>query len=135
MSTRSTMNGGTRTGSVAMGDDTEQLGVLRALLTGGEILPAQLPSPSHWSPEVCLAAAVFEQAMADIRLRRPDGRDHIQVASAVRWVRSNDTAWPLSFRRVCELLRLDAGWVRESVFRWLHRDAAPGRNRTFRRAA
>ena len=135
MSTGSTTYGVTRTGCVAPGDETEQLGVLRALLTGGEILPSQLPSPSSWTPEVCLAAAVFEQAMADIRLRRRDGRDHIQVASAVRWVRSNDSSWPLSFLRVCELLQLDARWVRESVSRWLRRDSAPGRNRAFRRAA
>jgi hypothetical protein len=118
-----------------IGDDGEQLGVLRALLTGGEILPAQLPSPSNWTPEVCLAAAVFVQAMADIRMRRRDGRDHIRVASALRWVRSNDTTWPMSFLRVCELLRLEAVWVRESVSRWMYRDAAQGRNRAFRRAA
>jgi hypothetical protein len=135
------MSGGSRTydrtamASSKLGDDGEQLGVLRALLTGGEILPSQLPSPSNWTPEVSLAAAVFVQAMADIRLRRRDGRDHIQVASAVRWVRSNDTAWPMSFLRVCELLQLDAAWVRESVSRWLYRGTASGRHRAFRRAA
>jgi len=135
MSGRSRTYGRTAMANSKIGDDGEQLGVLRALLTGGEILPAQLPSPSNWTPEVCLAAAVFVQAMADIRMRRRDGRDHIQVASAVRWVRSNDTAWPMSFLRVCELLQLDAAWVRESVSRWLYRDTASGWQRAFRRAA
>lgn len=118
-----------------VGEPGEQLGVLRALLTGGEILPAQLPSVSHWGPELCLAAAVLVQAMSDIRLRRRDGRDHILVASAVRWVRSNDISWPLSFLRVCELLQLDPAWVRQTVRGWLHREAAPARARAYRRAA
>jgi len=118
-----------------VGDPGEQLGALRALLAGGEILPAQLPSASHWGPELCLAAAVFVQAMSDIRLRRRDGRDHVLVASAVRWVRSNDISWPLSFLRICELLQLDPAWVRQTVHGWLHREAAPVRARAYRRAA
>jgi hypothetical protein len=112
-----------------------QLGTLRELLTGGEILPSQLPSPSHWTPEVRLAAAVLAQAMADIRLRRRDGRDHIQVAAAVRWVRSADTHWPLAFLRVCELLQLEPQWVRDMVRRWLRRGGHTGRNTAFRHAA
>jgi hypothetical protein len=115
--------------------DQPQLGTLRDLLTGGEILPSQLPSASHWTPEVRLAAAVLAQAMADIRLRRRDGRDHIQVAAAVRWVRSSDTHWPLAFLRVCELLQLEPQWVRDMVRRWLRRGAHTGRNTAFRHAA
>jgi hypothetical protein len=114
---------------------TEQLNVLRELFSGGEILPGQLPSASHWSPALRLAAAVLEQAMADIRLRRGGGRDHIQVGAALRWVRADDTAWPLSFLRVCELLQLDAAWVRQTVNRWLRRGVTHGRNTTFRHAA
>ena len=113
----------------------EQIGVLRELLYGGEILPAQLPSPSHWSPALRLAAAVLAQAMADIRLRRRDGRDHIQVSSALRWVRSRDNSWPLSFLRVCELMDLDPAWVRRMVRGWMGRDATPGRNTSYRHAA
>lgn len=113
----------------------EQLGVLRELLNGGEILPAQLPSPSNWTPALRLAAAVMAQAMADVRLRRRDGRDHIQVSSALRWVRSNERAWPMSFLRVCELLQLDPSWVRHTVNRWLLQEAQPSRNASFRHAA
>jgi hypothetical protein len=124
--------------STALQNDTEateQLGVLRELLIGAEILPSQLASPSHWSPELRLAAAVLAQAMADIRLRRRDGRDHIAVSSALRWVRASDSTWPLSFLRVCELLQLDPAWVRQSVNRWLRRGAAHGRNAAYRNAA
>lgn len=116
-------------------DHSEPLETLRHLLSAGEILPAQLPSPSNWSPELRLAASVLAQSMADIRLRRPDGRDHIQVAAAVRWVRSNDSHWPLAFCRVCELLQLEPEWVRDRVNRWIHRDLARGRSAGYRKAA
>jgi hypothetical protein len=106
----------------------EQIGVLRDLLQGGEILPTQLPtSSSHWTPEVRLAAAVLGQAIADIRWRRIDGRDHIQVNAALRWVRSTDSTWPFSFIRVCELLQLEPAWVRGRVSRWLRGTGDSGR--------
>lgn len=116
-------------------EDGTRCGVLRDLMVGGEILAAQLASPSHWNPELRLAAAVLTQAMTDVRMRRRDGRDHIQVAAALRWIRSDDSAWPLAFLRVCELLQLDADWVRQTVRRWLARDAGTGRSGAYRHAA
>ena len=115
-------------------EDRKQLGALRELLTDGEILPSQMASPSHWSAELRLAAAVLSQAMSEIRLRRPDQRDHVQVAAALRWVNSNDGAWPLSFLRICELLQLDAGWARGRVAYWLRQNRRPGRG-AYRHAA
>jgi hypothetical protein len=114
--------------------DRKQLGALRELLSEGEILPSQLASTSHWSAELRLAAAVLSQAMSEIRLRRPDQRDHVQVAAALRWVNSNDGSWPLSFLRICELLQLDAGWVRGRVTRWLRHNRRAGRG-AYRHAA
>ena len=105
----------------------EQMGVLRNLFEGGEILPSQLPSASHWTPEIRLAAAVLGQAMADIRWRRADGRDHIQVNAALRWVRSNDGEWMYSFLRICEVLHLEPAWVRGRVHRWLRGSRDNGR--------
>jgi hypothetical protein len=108
--------------------EPEQLTVLRQMLTGGEIVPAQLPSASHWTPELGFAAAVLAQAMADIRWRRADGRDHIQVAAALRWVRTEDRSWPYSFVRVCDLLQLEPAWVRRRIKGWLHRRVQSGRS-------
>jgi hypothetical protein len=108
--------------------EPEQLTVLRQMLTGGEIVPAQLPSASYWTPELGLAAAVLAQAMADIRWRRADGRDHIQVSAALRWVRAEDRSWPYSFVRVCELLQLEPAWVRRRIKGWLHRRVQSGRS-------
>ncbi|MDX2171191.1 MAG: hypothetical protein SF182_29245 [Deltaproteobacteria bacterium] len=108
--------------------EPEQLTVLRQMLTGGEIVPAQLPSASHWTPELGLAAAVLAQAMADIRWRHADGRDHIQVAAAMRWVRAEDRDWPYSFLRVCELLQLEPAWVRRRIKGWMQRTVQTGRS-------
>lgn len=118
----------TTTGANRRWDEAEeQIEVLRNMLNGGEILPTQLPEASHWTPEVRLAAAVLGQAIADIRWRRADGRDHIQVNAALRWVRADDSKWPFSFVRVCELLRLEPAWVRGRVNRWMRGRGDSGR--------
>ncbi len=43
------------------------LSVIDSLMAGGELLPAQLPVASHWSPEKRLAAAVLASALVEIR--------------------------------------------------------------------
>lgn len=106
--------------------DEEPIGVLRDLIQGGEILPSQLPSASHWTPEVRLAAAVLAQAIADVRWRRPDGRDRIRANAALRWLRSDDGRWPYSFLRICEVLQIEPAWVRDRVNGWL-RERVAGR--------
>jgi hypothetical protein len=118
-----------------LGVGEEGSGAAGDALIGGEILAAQLASPSHWNPELRLAAAVLTQAMSDVRLRRRDGRDHIQVAAALRWIGADDSAWPLSFLRVCELLQLDSDWVRQTVRRWLRGAAGTGRGGSYCHAA
>jgi hypothetical protein len=115
----------------------KQHDALHTLFAGAEILPSQVPSASNWTPELHLAGAVFAQAMADLRLRRADGRDHVQVSAALRWMLSNDSHWPLSFLRCCELLRLDPVWVRETAGGWLRGSARRSRARSagYRQAA
>lgn len=104
--------------------DDEPIAVLRELIEGGEILPAQLPSRSNWTPEVRLAAAVLAQAIADVRWRRPDGRDRIRANAALRWLRADDGNWPYSFLRICEVLMLEPTWVRDRVNSWLRQRVA-----------
>src|SRR5690606_11552529 len=95
---------------------------------GAEILPSQLPTARAWTPELRLAAGVLGQAMADIRWRRADGADSYEVNAALRWVRKDDTSWPFSFLRVCELLQLDPDWVRGRVARWMRQGRDKGRS-------
>lgn len=102
----------------AMGGD---LAIIDHLLARGEIVPAQLPSASSWSPEKKLAAAIFTSALLSIR-------DHSQSRSRRRrrearedldWVASNESSWPYSFLRMCELFGLEPTWVRASVRSWV----------------
>lgn len=106
--------------------DDEPITVLREMIHAGGILPSQLPSVSNWTPEVRLAAAVLAQAIADVRWRRPDGRDRIRANAALRWLRSDDGHWPYSFLRICEMLQIEPEWVRDRVNGWV-RERVAGR--------
>ena len=93
--------------------------VLEQFLAGGELLPSQLPSPSDWSAEKRLAAAVFSSGM---------------MARDLDWIESEDMDWPYSFLRLCELFALEPEWVRGVVQSWLS-SPDPVRRDTLRRAA
>jgi hypothetical protein len=89
------------------------------LLSGGEIVSAQLPSYSNWSPEKKLAAAVFAGALVEVRDRHADVHYRRRVAEDLAWIASDDGTWPYSFVPLCELFGLEPEYVREVVNRWL----------------
>lgn len=93
--------------------------VILHMLASGEIVPAQLPSASFWSPEKKLAAAVLVSALVEIRDHHADPGHRKSVMEDVAWVNSDDASWPFSFLRLCELLRLEPDYVRGMVRRWL----------------
>jgi hypothetical protein len=84
----------------------------------GAILPSQLPSPSGWGPEKKLAAAVLGGALIEIRDHCHDANHRRKVADDLQWVHSDDTAWPYSFVRLCELFALEPAYVRRVVRGW-----------------
>lgn len=97
------------------------LAVIDHLLARGEMVAAQLPSYSRWTPEKKLAAAAFTSALLNIR-------DHSHSSSRKRrrealddlaWVQSADVEWPYSFVRMCEIFGVEPAWVRERVRRWI----------------
>lgn len=92
--------------------------LLEHWMTGGEIVPAQLAGGSvAWTPEKRLAAAVLSAALAEVR--HPQGRrGKRQSAVTLQWIASNDTAWPYSFVRLCQLFEFDVAWVRQTVRLW-----------------
>ena len=96
------------------------LHVLQHMFEGGEILSAQLPQACHWSPEKRLAAAVLTSALATVRdmHRKRSRRSQREAQEDLRWIESNDMAWPMSFGRICQLLHIDPSWVRGQVRRW-----------------
>jgi len=67
-----------------------------------------------------------------------DRRSQRAFREVEEWIVSNDAGAPLSFEEVCDLLGLDAGYVRMLFFRWkerqLQRSKQRGRKpRPFRR--
>jgi hypothetical protein len=115
------------------GDDLQ---IVEHLLAGGEIVAAQLPTASNWSPERKLAATVLADALAEVRDHSGIAQHRRQVADALRWIYSNNRTWPYSFLRLCDEFGLTAGWVRQVVRRW-ERAASPKRPTTprYRHAA
>lgn len=101
----------------AMG--ASDLAVIEELMSGGELLPSQLPTVSHWSPEKRLAAAVLASALIEIRDHHGSRAHRRRVTEALEWVAAEDGGWPFSFVRLCELFSLEVAWVREAVRRWI----------------
>ena len=73
-------------------------------------------------PERRLAAAVLEQALADLEREtrrlvvvRRRGRPAYPREPARAWFRAIDEQWPFSFENVCAALGLDAGSIRRAV--------------------
>ena len=95
------------------------IGITRHLLAGGEMVAAQLPSYSNWSPEKKLAAAVLAGALLEVRDRHPDVHYRRSVAEDQIWIASNDSTWPYSFVPLCELFGLEPEYVREVAKRWM----------------
>ena len=101
--------------------------VIDHMLATGEMLPAQLPAASSWTPEKRLAAAVLTSALISIRDYAGSAAHAETVAEDVAWVASDDAAAPFGFLRLCELFGLEPSWVRECVARWRR---SPRRART-----
>lgn len=106
-------------------------------MASGEILPAQSPGRSAWTPEVRLAAAVLAATLEHIRIHHAKPHRRRAVQDDLEWVFSDDEAWPFAFTPLCQLLGVDPDFARTSVRRWLA-DSPPSARRAFyvhRRAA
>lgn len=52
-----------------------------------------------------------ERGIKDAKRKR-----HVQEAK--RWIWREDTAWPFSFRNICDALGLDADYLRRGLRQW-----------------
>ena len=86
---------------------------------GGEMVAAQLPSRSTWSPEKKLAAAVLASTLAHVRDHYGDVTHRRGVQQDLEWILSDDVCWPYSFIPLCHVLDLEPEWVRRMVRRWM----------------
>ncbi len=98
--------------------DPRELGVIGHLLAGGEMMPAQMPSASNWTPEKKLAAAVLAQALVEVRDRHDERTYRQRVAEDLAWIFSDDAEWPYSFIPLCHLFGLEPDYVRGVVRAW-----------------
>ena len=66
-------------------------------------------------PEKRLMAAVLKDAIQVYQAftGRPRARMHLRELED--WFASDDMAYPFAFRRICEALFLDPGWVRDGL--------------------
>jgi hypothetical protein len=114
--------------SLLVETDDPRATAVEQLLAGGELLPAQTPTRSTWSPEKKLAGAVLSAALLEVRERHADPRYAQRVREDVAWIFSDDRAWPYAFLPLCAQFDLEPGWVRRMVVGWLRthgRDRAP----------
>jgi hypothetical protein len=116
--------------------DEEDLSVVHHLMASGQMVAAQLPSASNWTPEKRLAAAVLSSALVEVRDQAGGPRRQQEVADTVEWIMSDDDEWPYSFVRLCQLFDLEPDWVRTVVRQWLQAGRKqPRRPSVYRQAA
>ena len=87
------------------------------------VLPAQLFGCSldaSLVPEKRLLHAVLEEAVVTFqRYAMEQGRRGRRLfREAEEWMGSEELRWPCSFRNICDVLGLDAGYLRQGLRRW-----------------
>lgn len=91
------------------------------------MLPAQyfaiLRKSAPQGPEYLLVLAMLQDAVECVQKYRwavdPNGRELYQ--EAYDWIASDDRKWPFSFENVCEILKIDPGYLRTGLYRWCER--------------
>jgi len=98
------------------------------VLTSGQY--ADLHRPSAVMPEKRLMLAVLEDAIDAYRgASRVSGRHAEAVAGeAWDWISSDDTTWPFSFVRICEVFDIDPDYVRAGLTAWVARGGEKSRS-------
>ncbi len=71
-------------------------------------------------PERRLVSAILADAINCFqRQGLVSGRRNRRAAfESERWIMSCDRDWPFSFENICEVLDIDAKWLRSSLLRW-----------------
>ncbi|MBI4487453.1 MAG: hypothetical protein HY694_00075 [Deltaproteobacteria bacterium] len=99
--------------------ETDAVAIIERLLSGGDMLPEQLPSASHWSAEEELAAAVLMDALVEARDFHGHPLHKRKVSEDLQWIFSDDREWPFSFVQLCAHFELDPAQIRRIVLGWV----------------
>lgn len=97
------------------------------LLQPDTLLPSQysaiMKRKSAHEPERRLVVAVLEDAVdcfqKHVRARDPKARQ--LFLDAEEWICSEDRTWPFSFENVCDLLQINAEYLRRGLIAWRDR--------------
>jgi len=119
-----------------VGESTHALSrLIEHFQAGGEMVSAQLPSPSSWSPEKKLAAAVLASTLIHVRDHHGAATHRRAVQKDLEWIMSDEVCWPYSFIPLCHGLDLEPEWVRRMVRRWMVRAGRRIRQSSVHRSA
>lgn len=74
----------------------------------------------HQEPEKVLMLALLEDAIVCFQdnFGTDDRRKRALFEDAEQWILDRDSSYIFSFENICEVLGLDAGYLREGLMRW-----------------
>ncbi len=97
------------------------------LLQPDTLLPSQyyaaLKRKATHEPERRLAIAVLQDAVDCFQkhLRARDRKARQLFVEAEEWISSEDRSWPFSFENICDLLQINAAYLRRGLLTWRER--------------
>lgn len=98
------------------------------LLQPDTLLPSQfyaaLKRKGAHEPERRLVIAVLQDAVDCFQkhLRARDRKARQLFVDAEEWICSEDRSWPFSFENVCDLLQINAEYLRNGLISWKERE-------------
>ena len=94
--------------------------MLSTLFEPDIMLPVQLRSRPAVRGEERLMLAVLGDALAGFQRHAfaRDTRGRRIFREAETWIHCRDRLWPFSFENICDVLKIDAGYVRWQLYRW-----------------
>ncbi len=107
-----------------------------ALFEPHVLLPTQQTGRQE-IPERRLVSAILADAINCFKRQGlASGRGSRRAAyESERWIMSADRDWPFSFENICEVLDIDAKWLRSSLLRWREREWMPRCGATMQKIA
>jgi len=110
-----------------MANNTVPTDTFAHLLQPDTVLPSQyyaaLRRKATQEPERRLVIAVLQDAV-DCFQKHIDARDRKArqlFVDAEQWIASEDRSWPFSFENVCDLLQINAQYLRRGLLLWRER--------------
>jgi len=87
----------------------------------------RVPQEAEYRLVVAILQDAIECFQKHLRARDPKARQ--LFADAEAWINSDDRQWAFSFANVCDLLGLNAEYLRRGLCRWKERELASQRGR------